>query len=311
MVQGMIAGVDLGGTKILAGLFDQQGQLMGERLVLTRPDQGLETVLDRMVSLVGELMQEYAPGQKLEAVVVGAPGPLNSETGLIYEAPNLKWKQVPLREVLQGALQVPVGDNDANLAALGNTPTVIRWNMRCCSIYSQYRDRRGIIIDGQIYRGIDGGAGEFGHVTILPRGPVCGCGNHGCLEALASGTAIARAAREEVSQGRCRAVREAVKGRLEDIDARLIAELATGGDAEAGRIMEEAIGYLGIGVANLVNLFNPRAIVIGGGLSGYPGMLDRVRQVVRNALIPVWVKTLDPAGEAGRPGQADRLSGPG
>jgi glucokinase len=279
----MIAGVDLGGTKILAGLFDQQGQLMGERLVLTRPDQGLETVLDRMVSLVGELMQEYAPGQKLEAVVVGAPGPLNSETGLIYEAPNLKWKQVPLREVLQGALQVPVWvDNDANLAALGEYTygypleyEVLLYLTVSTGIGG------GIIIDGEIYRGIDGGAGEFGHMTILPRGPVCGCGNHGCLEALASGTAIARAAREEVSQGRCRAVREAVKGRLEDIDARLIAELATGGDAEAGRIMEEAIGYLGIGVANLVNLFNPRAIVIGGGLSGYPGMLDRVRQVVK------------------------------
>ncbi len=240
--------------------------------------------MDRMVSMIRDLMQEHTPDQKLGAVVVGAPGPLDSETGLIYEAPNLKWKQVPLREVLQEALQVPVWvDNDANLAALGEYTYGYPLEFEVLLYLTVSTGiGGGIITNGEIYRGIDGGAGEFGHMTILPRGPVCGCGNYGCLEALASGTAIARVAREEVSQGHLRALGESVKGRLADIDARLVAEFAAKGDPEAARIMEEAMGYLGIGVANLVNLFNPRAIVIGGGLSGYPGLLDRVRQVVKD-----------------------------
>lgn len=283
MRQGMFAGVDLGGTKILAGLFGDRGEILGEILVPTHPAQGLKAVLARITSVIAELRQQHAPGHKLLGVAVGAPGPLNSETGMIYEAPNLKWKDVPLREMLQESLQVPVWvDNDANLAALGEYT---------CGYLSEYEVLLyltvstgiggGIIINGEIYRGIDGGAGEFGHMTIVPHGPECGCGNHGCLEALASGTAVARAAREEVSRGRLASVREAVNGCIEEIDARLVAELAAGGDPEARRIMDEAIGYLGIGVANLVNLFNPRAIVIGGGLSNYKGLLEQVEKVAK------------------------------
>ena len=283
MLQGIIAGVDLGGTKILAGLFDDQGRLLGERLVPTCPEQGLRAVLDRMTGVIAELRQQHAPGHELLGVVVGAPGPLNSETGLVYQAPNLNWKDIPLREMLQENLQVPVWvDNDANLAALGEYTygCPLKYEVLLYLTVSTGIGG-GIIMDGEIYRGVDGGAGEFGHMTIIPDGPVCGCGNHGCLEALASGTAVARAAREEVSQGRLLAVREAVKGSIEEIDARLVARLAASGDTEASRIMEEAIGYLGIGVANLVNLFNPRAIVIGGGLSNYRGLLDRVEKVVQ------------------------------
>lgn len=283
MLQGIIAGVDLGGTKILAGLFDDQGRLLGERMVPTCPEQGLRAVLDRMTGVIAELRQQHAPGHELLGVVVGAPGPLNSETGLVYQAPNLNWKDIPLREMLQENLQVPVWvDNDANLAALGEYTYgyPLKYEVLLYLTVSTGIGG-GIIMDGEIYRGVDGGAGEFGHMTIIPDGPACGCGNHGCLEALASGTAVARAAREEVSQGRLLAVREAVKGSIEENDARLVARLAASGDTEASRIMEEAIGYLGIGVANLVNLFNPRAIVIGGGLSNYRGLLDRVEKVVQ------------------------------
>ncbi|MGE5543527.1 MAG: ROK family protein [Bacillota bacterium] len=283
MLQGVIAGVDLGGTKILTGLFDEQGRMLAERLVPTNAAAGLKSVLDRMTSVIEELRQQYAPGHKLLGVAVGAPGPLNSETGVIYEAPNLRWKDITFRELLQAALQVPVWlDNDANLAALGEYTygypmehEVLLYLTVSTGIGG------GIIINGMIYRGVDGGAGEFGHMTIMPGGPVCGCGNQGCLEALASGTAIARAAREEVSRGRLMALCDRVKGRIEEIDARLVAELAAGGDPEARRIMEEAIGYLGIGVANLVNLFNPRSIVIGGGLSSYQGLLEQVEEVVK------------------------------
>ena len=283
MAQGLLAGVDLGGTKILVGLFDEQGSVLGEKLVLTRPDQGLEAVLDRMTSVIDELMQQNPPGYELRGVVVGAPGPVENKSGLVYEAPNLRWKEIPLGEVLKEALGVPVWiENDANLAALGEY--TYGYPMEYESLLYLTVSTGiggGIIINGDIYRGSDGGAGEFGHMTLLPQGPVCGCGNHGCLEALASGTAIARVAREEVSRGQCVALQEAARGRGEEIDARLVSELAVSGDPEARRIMDEAIGYLGIGVANLVSLFNPQVIVIGGGWSSYPGLLDQVEKIVK------------------------------
>lgn len=279
----VIAGVDLGGTKILAGLFDDRGQMLGKRLVPTEAGRGLEAVLERMADLVAELKNRHAPEDQLRGVVVAAPGPLNSETGVVYDAPNLKWREVPLREMLQETLQVPVWiDNDGNLAALGEYTYGYPQEYRMLLYLTVSTGiGGGIIINGEIYRGIDGGAGEFGHMTIVPDGPVCGCGNRGCLEALASGTAVARAAREEVSRGRMVALREAVRGCTEKIDARLVAELAAAGDGEAVRLMEEAMDYLGIGVANLVNLFNPQAIVIGGGMSGYKGLFPRVERTVK------------------------------
>lgn len=283
MVREIIAGVDLGGTKILAGIFDDRGQTLGKSQIPTEAARGLDAVLEKLTGLIAELRSRYAPGDKLRGVVVAAPGPLNSETGVVYEAPNLKWRDVPLREMLQEILQVPVWiDNDGNLAALGEYTYGYPQEYRMLLYLTVSTGiGGGIIINGEIYRGIDGGAGEFGHMTIVRDGPVCGCGNRGCLEALASGTAVARAAREEVSRGRMAALREAVKGCLENIDARLVAELAAAGDGEAVRLMEEAIGYLGIGVANLVNLFNPQAIVIGGGMSGYRGLFPRVEKAVK------------------------------
>jgi len=280
MAKGLVAGVDLGGTKILLGMFDGQGRLLGERLTLTRPDQGFEAVFDRIVTGIEELKLEHH-GPELEGIVVGVPGPLDHRTGLVYEAPNLKWREVPLGELMGKTFRVPVWvENDANLAALGEYTYGYSEEYEILLYLTVSTGiGGGIVISGEIYRGYDGGAGEFGHMTILPQGPPCSCGNRGCLESLASGTTIARIAREEVRQGRCSALREAAGGEVESIDARMVAEVAARGDPETRRILEEAIDYLGIGVANLVNLFNPRAVIIGGGVSGYPGMLERVRKV--------------------------------
>ncbi len=283
MVRGVMAGVDLGGTKILTGLFDGRGHLLGESLTFTRPAQGFEAVFDRIISSVDELRQEYSAGHELLGVAVGAPGPLDYRTGIIYEAPNLKLKMIPLGKMLQEVLKVPIWvDNDANLAALGEYTYGYPLQFESLLYLTVSTGiGGGIIINGDIYHGVDSGAGEFGHMTIVPRGPRCGCGNYGCLEALASGTAVARVAREEVSQGRCAALREAAGGSYEAIDARLVSEVAADGDPETGRIMQEAINYLGIGVANLVSVFNPQAIVIGGGLSGHVGLLERVEEIVK------------------------------
>lgn len=131
----------------------------------------------------------------------------------------------------------------------------------------------GLILDGKLYHGASGMAGEIGHMTIVPYGPLCGCGNRGCLEALASGTAIARQARERVARGVPTLMADLAAGDPERITAKLVAEAAHQGDAEAREILAEAMNYLGIGMANLVNLFNPELIVIGGGLTNIGELL--------------------------------------
>ena len=161
----IMAGVDLGGTKILAGLFDDRGQMLGKKRIPTDAAGGLQAVLDRMTGLIAELKGRHAPEGKLRGVAVAAPGPLNSETGLVYETPNLKWKEVPLREMLQEVLQVPVWvDNDGNLAALGEYTYGYPQEYRTLLYLTVSTGiGGGIIINGELYRGSDGGAGEFGH----------------------------------------------------------------------------------------------------------------------------------------------------
>ena len=139
----------------------------------------------------------------------------------------------------------------------------------------------GLILGGKLYHGVDGGAGEIGHITVLPDGPLCNCGNRGCLEALASGTAIAREARERVAHDTPTLIADLAQGDPGRITARLVAEAASQGDAEAQHILSTAMNYLGIGMANLVNLFNPQLIVIGGGLTNVG---DKLFDPVRHAI---------------------------
>ena len=139
----------------------------------------------------------------------------------------------------------------------------------------------GLILNGKLYHGGGGMAGEIGHTTIMPNGPRCACGNRGCLEALASGTAVARQARERVARGVPTLIADLAGGDPERITARLVARAASQGDVEAQEIIAEAMSYLGIGMANLVNLFNPQLIVIGGGLTNIGGLLfDPVRRAI-------------------------------
>jgi glucokinase len=144
----------------------------------------------------------------------------------------------------------------------------------------------GLILNGEIYHGLSGAAGEIGHQTILPNGPLCSCGNRGCLEALASGTAIAREARERVARGLSTQIIDLADGDPERITARIVAQAAEAEDREACAILAEALNYLGIGMANLVNMFNPELIVIGGGLSnvGEPLFKAVRRGIMHHAL---------------------------
>jgi len=289
MNAGYVVGVDLGGTKILTALADAGGNILARVRVPTPDAGGVTAVLDRLAETVREVSRGLSPA----ALGVGCPGPLDHVTGTVYQAPNLGWRDVPLAFLLKERLGVPVFvENDANLAALGEyTRGAGRGVGHLVYVTVSTGIGAGLILDGRIYQGEGGGAGEIGHMTLEPDGPPCRCGRRGCLEALASGTAIARRARE-LGLGN------------EDVTAAAVSRLAQEGDAVGMDILREAAAYLGWGLANVVTLLAPRRVVLGGGVTAAPGFVENVRaETARRTYGPAWERVdVVPALLAGESG---------
>jgi len=272
-----VIGIDLGGTKISTALIDSVGRIMARDYRETQAAEGQEAVIERMLDSARRVIAQAEVTQaQVAAVGIGAPGPLDIEAGVLVAPPNLPgWDRVPLKRIIEDALGITTFlENDANAAALGEYRFGAgRGRQHMIYVTVSTGIGGGLILDGKLYHGASGMAGEIGHMTIVPYGPLCGCGNRGCLEALASGTAIARQARERVARGVPTLMADLAAGDPERITAKLVAEAAHQGDAEAREILAEAMNYLGIGMANLVNLFNPELIVIGGGLTNIGELL--------------------------------------
>lgn len=283
--QKLFIGIDLGGTKISTALVDTVGKIIARDYGETLATEGQKAVIERMVDAVHRVMEEagIAPSQ-VTAVAVGSPGPIDSRAGLLTAPPNLPgWKNVPLKRLIEEALGIVTFlENDANAAALGEHRFGAgRGVQDMIYVTASTGIGGGLILNGQVYSGTTGAAGEIGHITVLPWGPYCGCGNRGCLEALASGTAIAREGRELVQRGVPTLIADLAQGNPEQVTAKLVAEAADKGDIEAQEILAEAMTYLGVGMASLVNIFNPELIVIGGGLAN---MGERLFGPVRRAI---------------------------
>jgi glucokinase len=265
-----LGAVDLGGSKILSVVAQGDGRRLGEDRRSTGAEEGPELVLERIVrSLEEALAKAGLQRGDLAAVGICSPGPCDIDAGVIGWGPNLPgWRNVPICRYVEERLGVPAClENDANAAAVGE------------HVYGAGRGCRhliyitvstgiggGFIIDGRLYRGATGVAAELGHMTIDPHGPVCGCGNRGCLEALASGTAIAARGEELVAQGGSALLAKLAQeqGRL---TAETVAQAAGQGDIACQDIIRRAGYYLGIGFASYLNIFNPELIIIGGGLA--------------------------------------------
>ena len=218
------------------------------------------------------------------AIGVAAPGPIDARSGVVTAPPNLPgWENVPLAKLIHEEFGLTAYlENDANAAALGEHRFGSGRGCRhMVYVTASTGIGGGFIFDGRLYTGATGGAAEVGHMTLVPDGPLCGCGNRGCLEALASGSAIAREARRHIERGVPTLIAELAGGDPGRITAKLVAEAADQGDREANAILDLAMGYLGVGVANLVNLLNPELMVIGGGLAK---MGDRLFDPVRRAI---------------------------
>lgn len=276
-------GVDVGGTKILTGLVTDAGEVVRRHRIHT-PQEGPEAVADAIADSVSHVLAGL-PRVEVCGVGVGVPGPLNPETGVVYQPPNLRgWDTVPLGDLLSARIALPVRlENDADAAAIGEWwAGAGRGVSDLVYITVSTGVGGGIIVAGSLVRGVSGTAGEVGHMTIDPDGPRCHCGNTGCLEMLASGPAIARMAADAIRAGRSTTMLDLAGGDPDSVTAKTVADAARAGDPLAGEIYERAGTYLGIGIANLLNLLNPARIIIGGGVSKAGSLLfDPARRTAR------------------------------
>ena len=264
-----VVGIDLGGTNIVVGTVAEDGsELLGLVSEPTMSQQGADAVLGRIVKLARASMAE-ARGKEIAGVGIGSPGPLNTKTGIVLLTPNLGWTNFPLRDVIAERTRLPVRiDNDANCATLGEWWLgAARGANNVIGMTIGTGIGGGIILGGRLYHGSSDVAGEIGHATIDITGRRCKCGNYGCLEAYASGPSIADRAREAVGSDDEAFLVLMVGGDANKITAATVYEAAKLGDDVALDVVRETSRFLGAGIANLLNIFNPDVVVIAGGVT--------------------------------------------
>ncbi len=270
-----VVGVDIGGTNIVVGTVAEDGSAVhGVRAVPTHAEEGPQAVIGRIArqvqSSIGEA--ERAAGVRREMIAgvgIGSPGPLDREKGVVLLTPNLGWTDLPLRDLVSEAVGLPATlDNDANCAIYGEWWVgAARGARYVVGLTIGTGIGGGIVLDGQIYHGVSDVAGEIGHTTIDSTGRLCKCGNYGCLEAYASGPAIAARAVEGIVSGVDTRLPEYVGGDLAKITAQTVYEAAFANDEFALEVVRDTAKFLGAGVGNLVNIFNPDVVVIAGGVT--------------------------------------------
>ena len=288
-----VAGVDLGGTRLRVALADRDGTIVRRRAVSTLANEGRNAVIGRVVAEIRAVL-EPEPLTELARVAIAVPGPVDPWTGTVYRPPNLPgWGDVPLRSILEADLTIPaLLGNDANLAALAECRFGAgRGLTHMVYVTVSTGVGGGVVNAGRLLLGAWGGAAEIGHMTIDLNGPRCSCGNHGCLEAMASGTAIAREAALRIATGESSVLGRRLGGALDQLDAGLVVQTAFDGDLVARQVVEWAGYNLGVGFANIMHLFDPQAIVVGGGVANHAWDLlaPSVERAVRERAMEAYV----------------------
>ena len=253
-----------------AALVDRYGRVSQRIVAPTLAHRGRDDVVGRFLATVDRVASSHAPGDSLIGIGVSLASPTDPQTGVMHNPPNLSgWDGYSLKPVLETrmSLRCSLG-NDASLATLAeHVHGAGRGYRHMLYMTLSTGIGGGIIVDGNLYTGFQGSAGEFGHISISEDGPMCNCGNIGCLEALASGTAVARIAQEKLASGEGSVLTDLAGGSIENVDARMVADAAVGGDRLCRSIMHEVATNLGRGIINLLHAFDPEVVVIGGGMS--------------------------------------------
>jgi glucokinase len=269
--QALTIGVDLGGTNLRIAAYSPEVGILDSQTLSTRLEAGPHAVVDDMCGVIVKLLNQYSEGHAFAGVGIGSPGPLELPAGLLHRPPNLPgWDGFHLLAEMEERLHAPVAiECDANVAALAEYTLGQGKQLgvrSLCMLTLGTGVGNGIILDGQIWHGATGMGGEAGHMTIDPGGPLCGCGNHGCLEVCASATALVNAAERGVAAGEAPGL-ALLKGDHTPLTALRIAEAARNGDSYAQTIYEDTGRALGIGLAGLINILNLPLYVVGGGVA--------------------------------------------
>ncbi len=272
--------VDLGGTNIRAARYTPSGVLLARAKRPTQPPETDEPLLERVLATIQEVMPgeaDQANGFEVKAISIGAPGPLNPHTGVVLRAPNLPgWVDFPLKQKIETWFHIPTEiGNDANLAAMAEWKFGAgRGQDDVLYLTISTGIGGGVISGGRLITGVNGLATELGHVVVAPDGPVCGCGQRGHLEALASGPAIALTARARLRNGETKTrLLEYTDGDIESVTAQHVGEAALNGDAFAISLLAEAGTFIGRAIADFMHVFNPSIVILGGGVASNVGNL--------------------------------------
>jgi glucokinase len=277
-------GVDLGGTNLRISAVDLYGKILDKVSTSTTVAGGRDQVIDAMCRAVQAVSAKFSSHQFL-GIGIGVPGIINLHTGMLRESPNLPgWEDYPVQQEIERRLGTKVFlENDANAAALGE-----QWLGAAASVQNSCMLTLGtgvgggMVLNGRIFHGMLGMAGELGHVNIEPEGAACGCGSRGCLEQYASATAIKRMAHEAAQAGNAQRLAQTIKDQ-QDFTSKTVYDLAVAGDAPSQQIFHRVGSALGIALADLINIFNLPMFVIGGGVAASwdafaPTMFEYVRK---------------------------------
>jgi glucokinase len=286
MITPLYASIDLGGTKIAAALATAEGQIVAEQTIPTHSHEGPPAVLDRMAGLINDLSAQA--GGRPAALGMGMPGWVDRTHGVSKFMPNLlgQWRDVPVRALLSPQIGCPVYLlNDVRMATLAELT------------YGHGKDEPaltlvffaigtgiggGVAVEGKLRLGAFGSAGELGHLTVVPDGPWCSCGNRGCLETLASGPAITAAGVRVLLLGHAPRLHELTGGDLAQVNPRSMAQAAAAGDHAVAEVIRDAAGYIGIATANVIGTLHPEMVVLGGGVAEIGDLLfEAVRATVK------------------------------
>ena len=262
-----LVGIDIGGTKLAVVIANSDGRILNKIRQPTKSYKGFEYAIRLIFDMIDQLLHlEQLTRDQVLSIGISCGGPLDTQTGVVYSPPNLPdWEAIPLADIVESEFKIrPVIENDANAGALAE------WRFGAGRGYNHVVFMTmstgigaGIVVDGRILHGASDCAGEVGHQVLIPNGPVCGCGNRGCLEAICSGPAIAKRAQEKVRKNPHTKILDLVDGNIAMIRSEEVLEAAKSAAPLALDLIKEVSFYMGWGIANLVNIVNPDIVLVG------------------------------------------------
>lgn len=287
-----VIGVDIGGTNVKIGIVGLDGRVYKKKIFSTKKVPQKDKLISLLIAHIKEVIEEFSLRKKdILGIGIGTPGLIDSKRGIIHYLVNIKgFKEVPLKRIIENRLKIPTFlDNDVNIMCLGELyygrGKGVK-NMVCITLGTGVGG--GIVIDGALYRGSTLSAGEVGHTTINEKGPRCGCGSHGCMEAYVGNTGIVKDAVKRIRKNKKTLMYKLVAGDLSNLTPKIISRAAKRGDELARDILEDTGRRIGVGLATIVNILNPEKIIIGGGIADAGKILfDAIRSTVRKRAMKV------------------------